>query len=312
MNGQEMMWYCDVASWTFYIILRRYITLSLTHQIKTTYCILRSLCILLFFPLVPFWPIVEERPSFASWRPCAVSLWSIMTSKWRGQVKSSLVLLLYLYQSLSGQFPFLCCPSKAVWENCEDVWHLQGTQEKSIFWRVAIRPQYSVSICWGAVWGWTHHRTAEMNVWEVQMLICFHLLQVWLAQKCCQPCGLDSVTSTVLKYWRAFLIWNPQFCCCHSCAMPTSQEFLQGEQLRLSWHLLPPMLLLLSFLFFVFLLVFLWWLWLKLWWCCCWLPCQEIPMMCIYPPFAGNGLENQQLFDSKLFLVYPRKWNTTN
>lgn len=93
----------------------------------------------------------------------------------------------------------------------------------------------------------------------------------------------------MLKYWRAFRIWNPQFWCCHSCAMPTSQEFLQGEQLRLSWHLLPPMLLLLSFLFFFFLLVFLWWLWLKLWWCCCWLPCQEIPMMCIYPPLAINN-----------------------
>ena len=116
----------------------------------------------------------------------------------------------------------------------------------------------------------------------------------------------------MLKYWRAFPIWNPQFCCCHSCAMSTSQEFLQGEQLRLSWHLLPPMLLLLPFLFFVFLLVFLWWLWLKLWWCCCWLPCQEIPMMCIYHPVAGNGLEHQQLFDSRLFLVYPRKWNTIN
>lgn len=78
------------------------------HQIKTTYCIHRSLCILLFFPLAPFWPIIEERPSFASWRSCEVSLWSIMKqkSKWRAQVKSSLALLLYLHPSLSGQFPF--------------------------------------------------------------------------------------------------------------------------------------------------------------------------------------------------------------
>lgn len=146
------------------------------HQIKTTYCIHRSLCILLFFPLAPFWPIIEERPSFASWRSREVSLWSIIKqkSKWRAQVKSSLAL------KPEWTVSFLCCPSKAVWENCEDVWHLQGTQEKSFFWRVAIRPQYSVSICWGAVWGWTHHRTAEMNAWEVQMLICFHLLQIQL------------------------------------------------------------------------------------------------------------------------------------
>ena len=33
------------------------------------------------------------------------------------------------------------------------------------------------------------------------------------------------------------------------------------------------------------------------------LPYQESPPVCVYHPVAGTGLENQQLFDSKLFLV---------
>lgn len=159
------------------------------HQIKTTYCIHRSLCILLFFPLAPFWPIIEERPSFASWRSCEVSLWSIVKqkSKWRAQVKSSLAL------KPEWTVSFLCCPSKAVWENCEDVWRLQGTQEKSLFcvlqfvlntlWASA-EAQYEAEPITGPL-RWTPGR---FRCWFVS--ICFRsnwrcLSLVWLAQKCC-------------------------------------------------------------------------------------------------------------------------------
>lgn len=116
---------------------------------------------------------------------------------------------------------FLCCPSKAVWENCEDVWHLQGTQEKSLFLRVAIRPRYSVSICWGAVWGWTHHRTAEMNVWEVQMLICFHLLQIQLT--------LSFINMTGPKMLHIYAAWIVLLVQCWSIEERSAYETLNSD-----------------------------------------------------------------------------------